>query len=63
MILNTRCLFNLKVVDKVKMQLDAFLEDGSHVVTNAVIHAVSAAISVKSSSLQDYILLKRGQSR
>lgn len=47
-----------EVVDKVKMQLDAFLEDGSHVVTNAVIHAVSAAISVKSSSLQDYLLSK-----
>jgi hypothetical protein len=40
------------------MQLDAFLEDGSHAVTNAVIRALSAAVSVKSSSLQDYILLE-----
>ena len=45
-----------QVVDKVKMQLDAFLEDGSHAVTNAVIRALSAAVSVKSPSLQDYIL-------
>jgi hypothetical protein len=48
----------LQVVGKVKMQLDAFLEDGSHAVTNAVIRALSAAVSVKSSSLQDYILLE-----
>ncbi|KAG0631806.1 hypothetical protein M758_1G280600 [Ceratodon purpureus] len=45
-----------EVVDKVKMQLDAFLEDGSHAVTNAVIRALSAAVSVKSPSLQDYLL-------
>jgi hypothetical protein len=45
------------VVDKVKMQMDSFLEDGSHEATIAVVRALSVAIPLTTPSLRDYILL------
>lgn len=51
----TICLCN-QVVDKVKMQMDSFLEDGSHEATIAVIRALSVAIPLTTSNLRDYIL-------
>lgn len=47
-----------EVVDKVKMQMDSFLEDGSHEVTIAVIRALSVAIPLTASTLRDYLLNK-----
>ncbi|KAG0609564.1 hypothetical protein M758_8G193900 [Ceratodon purpureus] len=47
-----------EVVDKVKMQMDSFLEDGSHEATVAVIRALSVAIPLTTSTLRDYLLNK-----
>jgi hypothetical protein len=47
-----------EVVDKVKMQMDSFLEDGSHEATVAVIRALSMAIPLTTSTLRDYLLNK-----
>ncbi len=38
------------------MQMDSFLEDGSHEATVAVIRALSVAIPLTTSTLRDYIL-------
>lgn len=48
----------MQVVDKVKMQMDSFLEDGSHEATVAVIRALSMAIPLTTSTLRDYILFQ-----
>lgn len=48
----------IQVVDKVKMQMDSFLEDGSHEATITVIRALSVAIPLTTSNLRDYILLQ-----
>ncbi len=65
--LNVPCSYSLwkdyfddgdeQVVDKVKMQMDSFLEDGSHEATIAVVRALSVAIPLTTPSLRDYILL------
>ncbi len=64
--LNVPCSYSLwkdyfddgdkQVVDKVKMQMDSFLEDGSHEATIAVVRALSVAIPLTTPSLRDYIL-------
>ena len=51
-----RVSVQVQVVDKVKMQMDSFLEDGSHEATVAVIRALSVAIPLTTSTLRDYIL-------
>ncbi len=40
-----------------KMQMDSFLEDGSHEATIAVVRSLSVAIPLTTPSLRDYILL------
>ncbi|KAL2651580.1 hypothetical protein R1flu_019708 [Riccia fluitans] len=44
------------VVDKIRVQMDAFLDDGDHEGTVAVIRALAAAVPQTTQSLRDYIL-------
>ncbi|KAI3500154.1 hypothetical protein L1887_35971 [Cichorium endivia] len=44
------------IVDKIRVQMDAFLEDGSHEATLAVIRALVVAVPHTTESLKDYIL-------
>lgn len=46
----------LQIVDKIRVQMGAFLEDGSHETTIAVIHALVVAIPHTTEQLRDYIL-------
>lgn len=46
------------IVDKIRVQMDAFLEDGSHEATVAVIRALAIAVPLTTSSLRDYLLQK-----
>lgn len=41
-----------------KMQMDTFLEDGTHETTVAVVRALSVAIPLTTPGLRDYILLE-----
>ncbi|KAK1433234.1 hypothetical protein QVD17_10143 [Tagetes erecta] len=45
------------IVDKIRVQMDAFLEDGSHEAILAVIRALVVAVPHTTESLRDYILL------
>ncbi|KAL3700165.1 hypothetical protein R1sor_018187 [Riccia sorocarpa] len=45
------------VVDKIRVQMDAFLDDGDHEGTVAVMRALAAAVPQTTQSLRDYILL------
>ncbi|KAK7295763.1 hypothetical protein RJT34_18675 [Clitoria ternatea] len=47
---------NEMIVDKIRVQMDAFLEDGSHEATIAVIHALVVAVPHTTERLRDYIL-------
>ncbi|CAI8594577.1 unnamed protein product [Vicia faba] len=47
---------NEMIVDKIRVQMGAFLEDGSHEATIAVIHALVVAIPHTTEQLRDYIL-------
>ncbi|KAL8231137.1 hypothetical protein R6Q57_000915 [Mikania cordata] len=44
------------IVDKIRVQMDAFLEDGSHEAILAVIRALVVAVPHTTESLKDYIL-------
>ncbi|KAK9134337.1 hypothetical protein Syun_013667 [Stephania yunnanensis] len=44
------------IVDKIRVQMDAFLEDGSHEATIAVIRALLVAVPHTTDRLRDYIL-------
>ncbi|XP_071710205.1 uncharacterized protein [Rutidosis leptorrhynchoides] len=46
------------IVDKIRVQMDAFLEDGSHEATIAVIRALVVAVPHTTESLRDYLLSK-----
>lgn len=43
-------------MDKIRVQMDAFLEDGSHEATLAVIRALVVALPHTTEQLRDYIL-------
>ncbi|GKV50230.1 hypothetical protein SLEP1_g56942 [Rubroshorea leprosula] len=47
---------NDMIVDKIRVQMDAFLEDGSHEATIAVIRALVVAVPHTTDRLRDYIL-------
>lgn len=46
------------IVDKIRVQMDAFLEDGSHEATLAVIRALVVAVPHTTEQLRDYLLSK-----
>lgn len=45
-----------QIVDKIRVQMDAFLEDGSHEATIAVVRALVVAVPHTTDRLKDYIL-------
>ncbi|KAK9272038.1 hypothetical protein L1049_002407 [Liquidambar formosana] len=47
---------NDMIVDKIRVQMDAFLEDGSHEATIAVVRALVVAVPHTTDRLRDYIL-------
>lgn len=49
---------NEMIVDKIRVQMDAFLEDGSHEATIAVIRALVIAVPHTIERLRDYLLSK-----
>ncbi|XP_057491573.1 LOW QUALITY PROTEIN: uncharacterized protein LOC130777300 [Actinidia eriantha] len=49
---------NDTIVDKIRVQMDAFLEDGSHEATIAVVRALVVAVPHTTDSLRDYLLSK-----
>lgn len=46
------------IMDKIRVQMDAFLEDGSHEATVAVIRTLAVAVPLTTTSLRDYLLQK-----
>lgn len=48
----------MQIVDKILVQMDAFLEDGSHEAIIAVIRALLVAIPHTTERLRDYLLSK-----
>ncbi|XP_019227790.1 PREDICTED: lisH domain and HEAT repeat-containing protein KIAA1468 [Nicotiana attenuata] len=49
---------NDAIVDKIRVQMDAFLEDGSHEATIAVVRALVMAVPHTTERLRDYLLSK-----
>lgn len=49
---------NDMIVDKIRVQMDAFLEDGSHEATLAVVRALVVAVPHTTDRLRDYLLSK-----
>ncbi|WCJ25320.1 HEAT repeat-containing protein [Euphorbia peplus] len=49
---------NDMIVDKIRVQMDAFLEDGSHEATIAVVRALLVAVPHTTDKLRDYFLSK-----
>ncbi|KAG2710751.1 hypothetical protein I3843_04G042100 [Carya illinoinensis] len=49
---------NDMIVDKIRVQMDAFLEDGSHEATIAVVRAMVVAVPHTTEKLRDYLLSK-----
>ncbi|XP_077253234.1 HEAT repeat-containing protein [Tasmannia lanceolata] len=49
---------NDMIVDKIRVQMDAFLEDGSHEATVAVVRALVVAVPHTTQRLRDYLLTK-----
>ncbi|CAO2190480.1 unnamed protein product [Urochloa humidicola] len=49
---------NDMVVDKIRVQMDAFLEDGSHEATISVIRALAVAVPHSTDRLREYLLTK-----
>ncbi|XP_051149752.1 uncharacterized protein LOC127264322 [Andrographis paniculata] len=49
---------NDMIVDKICIQMDAFLEDGSHEATIAVVRALSASVPYTTDKLRNYLLSK-----
>lgn len=52
---------NDMIVDKIRVQMDAFLEDGSHEATIAVVRALVVAVPHTTDRLRDYLLSKISQ--
>ncbi|KAI5408068.1 hypothetical protein KIW84_054058, partial [Lathyrus oleraceus] len=52
---------NEMIVDKIRVQMGAFIEDGSHEATIVVIHALVVAVPHTTESLRDYLLSKIAQ--
>ncbi|XP_073221018.1 uncharacterized protein [Cicer arietinum] len=52
---------NEMIVDKIRVQMGAFIEDGSHEATMAVIHALVVAVPHTTERLRDYLLSKIAQ--
>lgn len=52
----THKLIMLQIVDKIRVQMDAFLEDGSHEATIAVVRSLVIAVPHTTERLRDYIL-------
>ncbi|KAG9450463.1 hypothetical protein H6P81_010428 [Aristolochia fimbriata] len=48
---------NDMIVEKIRIQMDAFLEDGSHEATVAVVRALVVAVPHTTEKLRDYILM------
>ncbi|KAH7433811.1 hypothetical protein KP509_07G087500 [Ceratopteris richardii] len=46
------------IMDKIRVQMDAFLEDGSHEATVAVIRTLAMAVPLTTSGIRDYLLQK-----
>ncbi|XP_047938794.1 RAB11-binding protein RELCH homolog [Salvia hispanica] len=46
------------IVDKIRIQMDAFLEDGSHEATIAVVRALLVAVPHTTARLRDYLVSK-----
>ncbi|XP_043695775.1 RAB11-binding protein RELCH homolog isoform X2 [Telopea speciosissima] len=46
------------IIDKIRVQMDAFLEDGSHEATIAVVRALVVAVPHTTDRLRDYLLSK-----
>lgn len=46
-----------QIVDKIRIQMDAFLEDGSHEATISVVRALVVAVPHTTDRLREYILL------
>ncbi|KAL5726561.1 hypothetical protein ACHQM5_009596 [Ranunculus cassubicifolius] len=51
------------IVDKIRVQMDAFLEDGSHEATIAVIRSLVVAVPHTTDRLRDYILFSEFSTR
>ncbi|XP_027077488.1 uncharacterized protein [Coffea arabica] len=49
---------NDMIIDKIRVQMDAFLEDGSHEATIAVVRALVVAVPHTTDRLRDYLLSK-----
>lgn len=49
---------NDMIVDKIRVQMDAFLDDGSHEATIAVVHSLVVAVPHTTETLRDYLLSK-----
>lgn len=49
---------NEVIVDKIRVQMDAFLEDGSHEAAVAVVRALAVAVPLTTDRLRDYLLHK-----
>ncbi|KAL9158443.1 hypothetical protein ABFS82_08G069300 [Erythranthe guttata] len=49
---------NEMIVDKIRIQMDAFLEDGSHEATIAVVRALLVAVPHTTDKLRDYLMSK-----
>jgi hypothetical protein len=49
---------NDMVVEKIRIQMDAFLEDGSHEATISVIRALAVAVPHSTDRLREYLLTK-----
>lgn len=47
---------NFQIIDKIRIQMDAFLEDGSHEATISVIRALVVAVPHTTERLREYIL-------
>ncbi|CAK8533811.1 unnamed protein product [Lathyrus sativus] len=52
---------NEMIVDKIRVQMGAFIEDGSHEAIIAVIHALVVAVPHTTEQLRDYLLSKIAQ--
>lgn len=46
------------IIDKIRVQMDAFLDDGSHEAAVAVIRTLAVAVPLTTSTLRDYLLQK-----
>ena len=51
-------IFIVQITDKIRVQMDAFLEDGSHEAIVAVIRTLAIAVPLMSANLKDYILIR-----